>query len=78
MARDIFHCNAEMPRSERPFATQESPFGYPMMTSEMAKPETVRTMLNEADRRVASKPATWPNPMQQVHNLEPAKRGRHY
>lgn len=80
MARDLFHCTDDMPRCEQPFAERAMPKDapYPMVFVDLDKPDTVRTVLSEPDRRMASGPAMSANPMQKVHNLEPAKRGRHY
>lgn len=80
MSRNLFRANDTMPRCERPFAERPMPKDapYPMVFVDLDKPDTVRPMLSEPDRRMSSSPAMSANPMQKVHNIEPAKRGRHY
>lgn len=75
MARNLFHCADDMPACERPFA---EPVRMSGMFTEAPKPDTVRSMLSEPDRRLAHGSALNPNPLGKVSNLEPAKRGRHY
>lgn len=78
MRDTIFKTSAEMPVSERPFARAAERTAGMFMMMESPKPEVVRTQLSASDRRVAQGSALVPNPMQEVHNCQPAKRGCHY
>ena len=75
----LFKCDDMMPDCERPYAVPkpsgDSPFMSPLPDY---GPDTMRPMMTPADLRVANGNPLRPNPMQQVHNLSPAKRGRHY
>ena len=74
----IFKTAAEMPAAERPFAKPTERTEGPFSMMEMPKAETVRSMMTPADRRIAQQPALMPMSGRDVHNLAPAKRGRHY
>lgn len=78
MSKTIFYCDETMPAAEQPFAKPRETRDGPFMMMEMPRPETVRTMLTEADRRISQRSALYPDSRQEVHNLSPAKRGRHY
>jgi hypothetical protein len=69
MMRDtIFKSIEDMSEYQQPF----SPMGNAV------DPLVVRTAQGLGSMRESLKPALWPNKAQAVHNLEPAKRGRHY
>ena len=75
---NIFKTEAEMPAAERPFAKPAERTEGPFSMMEMPKAETVRAMMTPADRRLAQGSAMMPMSGRDVHNLAPAKRGRHY
>jgi hypothetical protein len=69
MMRDtIFKSSEDMSEYQQPFSPLEH----------AVDPLVVRTAQGLGSMHEALKPALMRNPAQQVHNLEPAKRGRHY